>query len=307
MRHLNYTHLLYFWTVAREGTIARASEVLHLTPQTISGQLKKLEESVGEPLFGKAGRGLTLTETGHIVNQYADEIFQLGAELTQRVRSEQALVPTVLNVGIVNSIPKLIAQRVLQPALTLDDPIKIVCKEGDLEPLLADLAVHRLDLVISDRPLPTGTNVKAYNHALGTSTVSFFAHKSIAKGFKKFPESLNGAPVLMPGQGVALRRALDDLFEQSGVTPRVVAEFDDSALLKAFGEAGLGAFPAPTAIADEVCSMYHSRLLGTLEKVQETFFAISPERKLKHPAVLAITETARDELFSTSPDRARSP
>lgn len=299
MRHLNYTHLLYFWTVAREGSIARASEVLHLTPQTISGQLKKLEESIGEPLFGKAGRGLSLTETGHIVNQYADEIFQLGAELTQRVRSEQALVPTLLNVGIVNSIPKLVAQRVLQPALSLEDPIKIICKEGDLQTLLADLAVHRLDLVISDHPLPTGTSVKAYNHVLGESTVSFFAHKSIAKNFRKFPASLNGAPVLMPGHGVALRRDLDDLFERVEVAPQIVAEFDDSALLKAFGEAALGAFPAPTAIATEVCSMYHSRLLGTFDDVKETFFAISPERKLKHPAVLAITEIARDELFSS--------
>ena len=148
MRHLNYTHLLYFWTVAREGSIARASELLHLTPQTISGQLKKLEQSIGEPLFVKAGRGLALTETGHIVNQYADEIFELGAELTQRVRSQQALMPTVLNVGIVNSVPKLVTQRVIRPALTLEDPVRVVCREGDLDILLADLAIHRLDLVI---------------------------------------------------------------------------------------------------------------------------------------------------------------
>lgn len=298
MRHLNYTHLLYFWTVAREGSIARASEVLHLTPQTISGQLKKLEDSVGEPLFGKAGRGLTLTETGHVVNEYADEIFQLGSELAQRVRSKQALVPSVLNVGIVNSVPKLIAQRVLQPALMLDDPVKIACHEGDLDMLLADLAVHRLDMVVSDRPLPPGSNVRAYNHALGTSSISFFAHKSIAARFRRFPEHLDGKPMLLPGPESATRRQIDEWFERHGIDPIVVAEFDDSALLKAFGEAGLGAFPAPTAIVEEVSSMYHSRVLGVVEDMTETYYAISPERKLKHPAVLAITETARDVLFT---------
>ena len=298
MRHLNYTHLLYFWTVAREGSIARASEVLHLTPQTISGQLKKLENTVGVPLFGRAGRGLALTDTGHVVNQYADEIFQLGAELTQRMRSKQALVPTVLNVGVINSVPKLVAQRILQPALAVEDPIMITCREGSLDSLLGQLAIHRLDLIVSDRPLPPGTNVKAYNHALGTSTVSFFAHKSIARQFRKFPGCLDEARVLLPVRESALRRELADWFDRSDISPIVVAECDDSALLKAFGEAGLGAFPAPTTIAEEVSSMYHSRLIGTVDDVHETYFAISPERKLKHPAVVAITETARDELFS---------
>ncbi|MGD8418456.1 MAG: LysR family transcriptional regulator, partial [Pseudomonadales bacterium] len=172
MRHLNYTHLLYFWTVAREGSIAKASQVLHLTPQTISGQLKLLEQAVGEPLFDRVGRGLALTDTGQVVNQYADEIFTLGAELTRRVKSSQALVPNTLDVGIVSSIPKLIALRVLEPALDLEDPIKIVCHQGDLDRLLGELAVHRLDLVVSDRPIPPGINVKAYNHALGESQIS---------------------------------------------------------------------------------------------------------------------------------------
>ncbi len=299
MRHLNYTHLLYFWTVAREGSIARASEVLHLTPQTISGQLKLLEEAVGEALFTRVGRGLALTETGRIVNQYADEIFHLGAELTQRVKSKQALVPTVLNVGVVNSIPKLVALRVLEPALGLEDPVRITCREGDLEYLLGDLAVHRLDLVISDHPIPPGTSVKAYNHALGTSGITFFAHKSIARRFAAFPASLGDAPMLLPVDSSPLRRSLDDWFDREGITPQVVAEFDDSALLKAFGEAGLGAFPAPTAIAGEVCSMYHSKVLGTVPGISESYYAISPERKLKHPAVLAITESARTILDTT--------
>ena len=297
MRHLNYQHLLYFWTVASEGSIARASESLHLTPQTISGQLKQLEEAVGEALFERVGRGLVLTETGRVVNQYADEIFQLGSELTQRVKTKQALLPTTLNVGVVNSVPKLVALRVIEPALHLDDPVRVVCREGDLDLLLGELAVHRLDLIISDRGLPTGSHVKAYNHELGSSGISFFASTRIARRFRKFPNSLDQAPMLLPAVNSPLRRGLEDWFERVGVVPAVVAEFDDSALLKAFGEAGLGVFPAPSAIAEEVCSMYHSRLVGEADAVTERFVAISPERRLKHPAVVAITESARRQLF----------
>ena len=297
MRHLNYSHLLYFWPVAREGSIARASETLHLTPQTISGQLKLLEESVGEPLFHRVGRGLALSETGRIVNQYADEIFALGAELTQRVKRKELGVPLALNVGIVNSIPKLIAYRILEPALSMADPVRIVCRESDLDALLGDLAVHRLDLVLSDRAIPAGLNVRAYNHRLGASGVSLFAHRRIARRYeRKFPASLEGAPLLLPVESNALRRDLDDWFDRQGITPRVVAEFDDSALLKAFGEAASGIFPAPDAIAAEVQDMYHSRRVGPIDGVSETFYAISPERKLKHPAVLRITESARDSL-----------
>lgn len=298
MRHLNYNHLLYFWTVTKEGSIARASEVLHLTPQTISGQLKLLDEAVGEPLFQRVGRRLVPTDMGQTVFQYADEIFSLGAELAQRLRGKQPGMPIALNVGIVNSIPKLIAYRVLAPALGLEDPIRVICWEDDLEKLLGDLAVHRLDLVLSDRPIPTGLNVKAYNHALGESAVSFFAQKRMAAKYaRKFPASLHGAPVLMPVSSIALRRSLDEWLDRVGVTPRVVAEFEDSALLKAFGEAGTGIFPAPSAIAAEVEHMYHARRIGSADDVRETYFAISPERKLKHPAVVCITETARTRLL----------
>ncbi len=296
MRHLNYTHLLYFWTVAREGSITKASDTLHLTPQTISGQLKLLEEAVGEPLFNRVGRGLALTETGQVVNQYADEIFQLGAELTQRVKSKQALLPTTVNVGVINSIPKLVALRIIEPALSLEDPVKIVCTEGSMDTMLADLAVHRLDLVVADHPIPAGTHVKAFNHPLGDSAISFFVHHTIADEYKDFPACLDNAPVLLPDHKNQLRRSLEDWFETIEVTPRVVAEFEDSALLKAFGEAGLGIFPAPTAIAKEVCSMYHATQLGTIEAIRERYYAISPERKLKHPAVLAITESAKNIL-----------
>lgn len=298
MRHLNYNHLLYFWTVAREGSIARASETLFLTPQTISGQIKLLEQSVGEPLFQRVGRGLALTDSGRVVYQYADEIFTLGAELTQRVKSKQPGVPVAVNVGIVNSIPKLIAYRVIEPALRLDDAIRVVCYEGDLERLLGDLAVHRLDLVISDRPIPTGLNVKAYNHALGESTVSFFAPKKSAPRLERsFPQSLDGEPILLPVPATALRRSLDDFFERNGIAPAIVAEFDDSALMKAFGEAGVGVFPAPTVMEDAILSMYKARAIGVAEGVSEQFYAISPERKIKHPAVLQITERARENLI----------
>jgi LysR family transcriptional activator of nhaA len=290
---------MYFWTVAREGSIARAAEVMHLTPQTISGQIKLLEESISEPLFAKAGRGLALTETGHVVKQYADEIFLLGQELTYRLKTKQALMPTTMNVGIVDSTPKLVALRVLKPAFELEDSIKVVCREGSLDQLLGDLAVHKLDLIISDRAVPAGTHVKAYNHPLGYSTISFFANRKLAPNYDgEFPAVLNNAPMLLAVNESPTRRALEEWFDNIDVSPQVLAEFDDSALLKAFGEAGIGIFPAPTAIADEVSQMYDAVKIGTAESVVENYFAISPERKLKHPAVLFLTQAARQRLFA---------
>lgn len=301
MRHFNYNHLQYFWVVAREGSIARAAEVLHLTPQTISGQLKLLEESVGQPLFHRVGRGLSLTETGQLVQQYADEIFSLGAELSERVRSGDPEVPETLNVGIVNSIAKLIAYRVIEPALEMSSQVRIVCREGDLDQLLGDLAVHKLDLVISDRALPGGLHVRAYNHPLGQSAIAMFARRGIANRYARgFPESLHEAPVLLPVWGSPLRRALDEYFDRLNVQPRIVAEFEDSALMKAFGEAGAGVFPAPAAISEPVEHMYHARMIGDAEGVIEHYYAISPERRLKHPAVVRITEIARAELAKKS-------
>jgi len=298
MRHLNYNHLHYFWTVANEGSIARASELLHITPQTISGQLKLLEEVVGEPLFQRVGRGLVLTENGRLIKQYADEIFTIGAELSQVVRSRQPSTSPVLNVGIVNSIPKLIAYRLLEPALSAREPVRVVCLEADLEKLLAELAIHRLDLVISDRPIPVGMSVKAYNHRLGESVISFFSSKrSAARYQRNFPRSLDGGPMLLPVNTNALRRELDDWFDRVDVRPRIVAEFEDSALLKAFGEAGVGIFPAPQAIAAEVERMYNAREIGVAGEVRENYVAISPERRLKHPAVLDIIEVARGQLL----------
>lgn len=298
MRHLNYNHLLYFWTVAKEGSIAKATEVLHLTPQTISVQLKNLEESVGEPLFSRAGRGLVLTEFGHLVFQYADEIFSVGEELCVRLKSKDASMAPSLQVGITNSIPKLIAMRILQPALEGDEPIKLVCKEGSLESLLGGLAVHQLDMIISDCAIPAGLNVKAYSHALGNSDIGFFAKTANARRYiKGFPKSLNDAPVLLPTAGNPIRSGLEVWLDSHDISPTLVAEFEDSALMKAFGEEGLGVFPSPEVIRDEIEMMYKCRMLGKADSVHEYYYAISPERKLKHPIVLEIIEAARANLF----------
>jgi len=297
MRHLNYSHLLYFHTVAREGSIARASESLHLTPQTISGQLKLLEQAVGKPLFDRVGRGLALTETGEAVNQYAEAIFSLGTELSQWLSSQTDAPYGTLNVGIVNSIPKLIAHEVLHSALELDPPVKMVCKEDTLQTLLADLAIHRLDLVLSDRQIPIGFSVKAFNHPLGESAISFYGAENLVERFKEgFPHSLDGAPVLLPMTGSALRRSLDTWFDEIGIRPNIVAEFDDSALLKAFGESGAGIFPAPGAIEQQLLKTYHVYAIGPAGKVTESYYAISPERVLKQPAILQITHAARERL-----------
>ena len=297
MRHLNYSHLHYFWTVANEGSIARASKVLHITPQTISGQLKLLDEAVGEALFQRVGRGLALTDTGNLVKEYADDIFALGGELAQVVRGRQS-ASQVLNVGIVNAIAKLISYRVLQPAVATESGMRLSCREGELDEFLADLAVHRLDLVLSDRRMPVNTSVKAYNHSVGESDIALFSKPSAIRRYQRdFPRSLDGAPMLLPGRGSAIRRELDDWFERIDVEPRVVAEFDDSALLKMFGAGGAGVFPAPYAIAPEIERMYSARVIGLAEGVRETYLAISPERRLKNPAVLQVIESAREQLF----------
>ena len=299
MRHLNYNHLQYFWAVAREGSIVKASEILHLTPQTISGQLKLLDEAVGQPLFNRVGRRLVLSDMGRVVFEYADEIFSVGSELMNVVRGNQVAGPPMLIVGIVNSMPKLIAERLIAPALASDEPIRIRCHEASLEQLLADLAVHRLDLVLSDQPIPDGLSLRAYNHRLGESGLSFFAHRSLAKRYRgRFPRSLNGSPMLLPSQNSALRRRLDEWFEQEDVVPTIAGEFDDSALMKAFGEAGTGVFAAPTVIEAEVGRMYRATVVGRTDAIRERFYAISAERRLKHPAVLRITNAARADLFT---------
>lgn len=301
MRHLNYGHLQYFWVVAREGSIARAAEVMNVSPQTISGQLKQLDHAVGERLFDRSGRNLVLSSTGRVVFHYADEIFGIGAELAQVVGGRRLGVQPVLNVGIVESIPKLVAAQVLQSVLAIEHPPRLACQEASLDALLAELAIHRLDMVLSDQPLPAGLHVRAFNHPLGVSDIAFFMRsEETGKLQGDFPMCLDGEPLLLPSPGSALRRRLDDWFEQVGVAPFPIAEFADSALMKAFGQAGAAIFPGPIAIENEICQMYGVDVVGRTSEIQERYYAISHERRLKHPAVLAIIEAARHDLFAST-------
>jgi LysR family transcriptional activator of nhaA len=299
MDWLNYHHLLYFWTVAREGSIAKAGEKLRLAQPTISGQLRALEESLGHKLFTKQGRGLALTEFGRLVYRYADEIFSIGKELTEAVKGRPSGRPVRFVVGISEAVPKLVAYRLLEPALRLPEPVRMVCREDKSERLLADLAVHDLDIVLTDAPASPAVKVRAYNHLLGECGVTFFASAELAARLRgKFPGSLDGAPMLMPSGEAAVRRGLDEWLDQKGLRPEVVGEFDDSALMKAFGQAGIGVFAAPSVIEAAVKRQYGVRVVGRAAEVRERFYAISVERRLKHPAVVAISETARHETFS---------
>jgi len=300
MNSINYKHLYYFWAVAKEGSIARASERLHLTPQTISAQLGLLEESLGVKLFEREGRGLTLSESGRTTLSYADEMFQLGTELKEVLRGQPSGRPLQLNVGIVEALPKLIAYRLLEPALQLPDQLRIVCREGKLKNLLADIAVHKLDMILADSPIPPGLHVHAFNHLLGECGISFFAaQKEAAKYCKNFPQSLDNAPILVPSNETPLRNALMQWFEKTEINPCIVGEFDDSALMKAFGQAGVGIFSAPTVIEQEVQQQYDVRIIGRTLEIRECFYVITAERKLKHPAVLAVSQAAR-QGFSVS-------
>lgn len=291
---INYKHLHYFWAVAKQGGIARASERLHLTPQTISGQISLLEEQLGEALFNKVGRNLVLTETGRLVLSYADEIFALGGELEEAVHNLPTGRPMVFKVGVADVVPKSIAYRLLAPALDMPDPVRIVCRENNLEGLLAELALHRIDMVIADGPIPPGLNVRGFNHALGECGISFMAIPRLAKSLRKqFPQSLNGAPLLIPSEINLVQPRLLNWLDSLYIHPRIVGEFDDSALMKAFGQAGAGVFIVPTAIAEEVAKQLGVAVVGDTEIVREQFYAISVERRISHPAVAAITETAR--------------
>jgi LysR family transcriptional activator of nhaA len=299
MEWVNYHHLLYFWVVAREGGLVAAGKVLRLSHPTLSAQIHSLEEQLGEKLFTKVGRKLALTETGRVVFRYADEIFTLGREMLDTVKGRSTGKPLRLEVGIADVVPKLVVRRLLQPALGLPEPVHLVCYEESYDKLLADLALHTLDIVISDAPVPPGSSVRAFNHLLGETGVSFFGTKELVKKYKRgFPGSLNGAPVLLPLESLTLRRSLNQWFDRNHITPSVVAEFEDSALLKVFGGDGLGLFPAPSVVESEVMSQYGVQLLSRLDGVHERFYAISVERRLKHPAVVAICDAARDGLFA---------
>lgn len=298
---INYKHLHYFLLVAKEGSIARASERLHVTPQTISGQLSLLEEQMSQKLFNRVGRKLELTETGRLVLSYAEEIFSLGGELEEAVRNLPADRPMVFKVGVTDVVPKSIAHRLLTPALQLPEPLRIVCKEGPIDSLLTELALHRVDLVIADAPMPSGIYVTGFNHHLGECGITFFASRQLAdKLDDSFPQCLSGMPMLLPGETTVVRNRLLNWFDQQRIHPLVVGEFDDSALMKVFGRAGTGIFIAPTPIASEIADQYEVVPIGEAEGVKDNFYAISVERRISHPAVAAITEAAREWLVRSS-------
>ncbi len=297
MEWLNYHHLLYFWTVARIGSVSRAGEELRLTQATVSAQVKSLENALGEKLFRRSGRKLMLTDTGKVVFRYADEIFSLGQEMmgTLKGRPEGRLAR--LTVGVADVLPKLVAYRLIEPALSLKDSYRIVCREGTNEELLPALALHDVDVVLTDSPIDPALNVKAFNHLLGECGMILFGASKLAAQYRRgFPRSLDGAPFLMPTRNTTARRLLDQWFDGKNIVPRIIAEFEDSALLKVFGQRGLGLFFAPSVIAGEVQTQYKVNIVGKLDDVLERFYAISLDRKLKHPAVVAISEAAKARL-----------
>jgi len=294
---LNYHHLLYFWTVAKEGSITKAGEKLHLAQPTLSTQIRKLEKSIGTDLFDRVGRSMILTDTGQVVYRYADEIFALGKELTDTLQGLPTSNALRLTVGVPDVLPKLVVYQLLKPALEISEQVQLVCYEGKLKSLLADLALHRLDIVLANSPLTPETPIRAFNHLLGESSISIFGKADLVRKYKRgFPASLHGAPMLLPTQTATLRRALEQWFDANEIRPRVMHEFEDSAVLKVFGEHGEGLFAAPTAIEGEICRQYRVQALGRIEEITERFYAISIERRLKHPAVVRISEAARDTL-----------
>lgn len=299
MDWLNYHHLLYFWVVAREGSVTRAGQTLRLAPPTVSGQIHALEASLGEKLFERQGRRLVLTEIGRTVYRYADEIFALGRELVDTVKDRPTGRPMRLVVGIADVVPKLIAWRIVEPAFRQNTSVRLVCREDRPERLLADLTLHVLDVVITDSPVTPGSGVRAFNHLLGECGVTFFARSDLAARYRRgFPRSLDGAPMLLPGDQTSARRALEQWFSSTGVRPQVIGEFDDSALLKTFGQKGIGVFPGSSVIAHEIAHQYGVVPIGRTEDVRERYYAVTIERRLKHPAVVSICETARQETFA---------
>lgn len=302
MEWLNYHHLLYFWTVAREGTVKAASEVLHVSQPALSTQIRHLETSLGEKLFEKAGRGLRLTAAGRMAYRYADEIFALGREFQSELKGKPTGRPLRLVVGISDVLSKRMVHRLLRPALELPEPLRLSCRERSLPELLSGLLSHEIDLVLSDVPCTPQGGPRAFNHLLGECGIELFGTPALVARFPgPFPAGLDGAPVLLPAEGTALRRALDAWFTRHDLQPVVAGDFDDSALLKTFGAEGEGFFCGPAAIAEEIAQAYGVLRLGSLEGLRERIYAVSAERKLVHPAVLAILRVAKEEVFTSMP------
>jgi LysR family transcriptional activator of nhaA len=299
---VNFKHLHYFWAAAKAGGIVRAGEQLHISPQTLSGQIKLLEDRLGCALFRKAGRGLELTDEGRLALGYADQIFALGAELEARLGSAAHEGESSLDfrVGISDSVPKAVAYRLLEPALAVAERVRLICHEGQFPDLLGQLAVHRLDLVIADEPMGRNLSVKGHSHLLGSTTMSFFAAPSLKRGLRgTFPHCLNGVPMLLQGAASAMRQRFDFWLAAHKVRPRVIGEFDDAALMKAFGSEGRGVFMTPSVLESETCAQYGVRVVGRTDELVEEFYAVRVDRRTAHPCVTAITDRADEQLLGS--------
>lgn len=298
---LNYKHLRYFWTVAKAGSIARAAQQLQRTPQSISGQIQELESALGTELFRRAGRGLELTDVGRHALLYADRIFTLGDELLDDLRERPARRALEFKVGVAEGMPKAMVYRMIEPALQLAEDVRLICREGRLPFLLADLAVHRFDMVIADRPMPGNLNVRGFSHLLGECGLTFFGSPQLLDTLPgTFPALLDQAPFLLPGEDAAIRPRLLRWFDEQDIRPRIVGEFDDSALMNSFGQTGTGLFVAPTATAAYLCKQYRVRAIGHAPAVKEQFYAITTEQRLEHPAVVALSRAAREDIFGAA-------
>lgn len=297
---MNFKHLHYFWVTAKAGGIMRAGEQLHTTPQTLSGQIKLLEDWLGRKLFQKSGRNLELTEDGRLALGYADQIFTLGAELENAVRLPRGTNRVLdFKVGVADSVTKSLAYRLLEPALTLDEPVRMICSEGKFPDLLAKLALNQLDLVIADEPMSKRMSVKAFNHELGSTPMSFFCAPTLRKTLQgDFPECLNDAPVLIQGAQASVRQQWEGWLSRHQLHPRTIGEFDDGALMTAFGRKGRGVFMAPSVMEADIVEQFGVEVIGRSDELVEEFFAVSVERRITHPCVVAITKTARGQLFS---------
>lgn len=299
MEWINYHHLHYFWAVVRAGSIGRAGEQLRLAPPTISAQLRTLEASLGEKLLTRSARGVQPTEIGQIVYRYAEDIFSLGREMLETVKGRPTGHPLQLAIGIADVVPKEISHALIAPALQLREQVQIICREDNQEHLLADLAIQELDVVLSDTPIGPPAKIRAYNHLLGECGMTFLATQELSKKYRRrFPQVLHDAPVLLPADNTNVRRALDQWFESQQIRPFVIGQFEDFALLRRFGETGVGMFAIPSVLEKQFRRERNLRVVGRADTVRNRFYAISVERKLKHPAVVAICETARNELFT---------
>jgi LysR family transcriptional activator of nhaA len=298
---MNLRHLRNFWTVARMGGVARAAERLNLTSQTVSGQVRQLEEDLGVALFRPAGRGLQLTEAGRMALSYTDEILQLGDEMKSALETRHRQPRPVLRVGITDVVPKTIAYRLLAPVGSLPDPIRLACREGHIDMLLAELALHRLDLVIADRPMPAGLSIRGHNHRLGECELAFFGAAELNRENQDFPACLDDAPLLVPGANATVRGHIDAWLSEQHLSPHIVGEFDDGALMKAFGQAGAGYFPGPALLLEEICTRYQVQCAGKTDLIRESFWAITVERRINHPAIRVVIDSAR-HLFEPASD-----